>query len=118
MIFGRPCARLYSVEFQKCGLPLVHTLVWLVPQHKITPDKIDNIVCAEIPDSALDPELHQIVVSNMAHGPCGSINPASPCMENGQCSKKYPKPFIPETQQGANSYPLHKKEEALKMVDR
>jgi len=109
MIFGRPCARLYSVEFQKRGLPHAHILVWLVPEHKITPDKIDNIICAEIPDPALDPELHQIVVSNMVHGPCGSINPTSPCMENGQCSKKYPKPFILETQQGADSYPLYRR---------
>jgi len=44
MIFGRPCARLYSVEFQNCGLPHAHILV---PEHKIMPDKIDNIVCAE-----------------------------------------------------------------------
>jgi len=50
-------------------------LVWLVPEHKIPPDKIDKIVSAEIPDPALDPELHQIMVSNMVHGPCGSINP-------------------------------------------
>jgi len=80
--------------------------VWLVPEHKITPDKIDNIVCAEIPDPTLDPELHQIVVSNMVYGPCGSINSTSPCMDNGHCTKKYPKSFISETQQGADSYPL------------
>jgi len=72
-------------------------------------DKIDNIVSAEIPDPALDPELHQIMVSNMVHGPYGSINPTSPCMENDKCSKKYPKPFISETQQGADSFPLYRK---------
>ena len=31
--------------------------------------------CAEIPNPTVDPELHQIVMSNMVHGPCGSINP-------------------------------------------
>jgi len=30
-------------------------------------------------------------------------------MKNGQCSKKYPKPFISETQQGADSYPLYRR---------
>jgi len=55
MIFGRPCARLYSVEFQKHGLPHAHILVWLVPEHKIMPDKIDNIVYTEIPDPAAAP---------------------------------------------------------------
>jgi len=53
MIFGRPCARLYSVEFQKRGLPHACILIWLIPEHKITPDKIDNIICAEIPDQQL-----------------------------------------------------------------
>ena len=73
------------------------------------PDKIDDAVCAEIPDPTLDPELHQIVVSNMVHGPCGSINPDSPCMELGHCSKTYPRPFLQETQLGADSYPLYKR---------
>ena len=87
-------AWLYSIEWQKRGLPHVHILLWLTSEHKITPDKIDDYVCAEIPDPVNDPALHQIVMSNMVHGPCGSINPTSPCMEHGQCSKKYPKPYI------------------------
>ena len=78
------CWTLYSVEFQKHGLPHANFLVWPVPEHKITSDKIYSIVCAEIPDPALDPELYQIVMSNMVHG---SINPTSPSMENGQCTQ-------------------------------
>ena len=66
-------------------------------------------MCAEIPDPVLDPELHQIVMSNMVHGPWRSINHASPCMKHGQCSKKYPKPFVPETQLGTDSYPLYRR---------
>ena len=77
--------------------------MWLIPEHKITPDKIDDIVCTEIPDPVLDPELHHIVISNMVHGLSG---PASPCMEHGQCSKKY---LTQETQQGADSYPLYRR---------
>ena len=83
MIFGKQPARLYSIEWQKYGLPHVHILI---PEHKITPDKIDY-VCAEIPDPECDPELHRIVMSNTVHGPCGSIYPDSPCMEHGQCSR-------------------------------
>ena len=78
MIFGKPGARLYSIEWQKCGLPHCHLLLWLIPEQKITPDTIDDVICAEIPDPTVDPELHQIVTCNMVHGPCGSINPDSP----------------------------------------
>ena len=88
------------------GLPHCH-LLWLSADHRITPDKIDDVIYAETPDPSVDPELHQIVISNMVHGPCGCINP--PCMQDGQCSKKYPKQYIAETQLGANSYPLYKR---------
>ena len=84
MIFGKQPARLYSIEWQKRGLPHAHILIWLIPEHKITPDKIDDVVCAEIPDPECDPELHQIVMSNMVYGLCSGINPDSPCMEHGQ----------------------------------
>ena len=44
MIFGKLCAWLYSIEWQKCGLLHAHNLDWLIPEHKITPDKIDDTV--------------------------------------------------------------------------
>ena len=48
-------------------------------------------------------------MSNMVHGPCGSINPQFPCMQNGLCSKKYPKHFMSESQLGSDSYLLYKR---------
>ena len=109
MVFGKAQAWLYSIEWQKCGLPHCHLLLWLSADHRITPDKIDNVICAEIPDPSVDPELHQIVMSNTVHGPCGCINPNSSCMQDGRCSKKYPKQYIAETQLGADSYPLYRR---------
>ena len=41
--------------------------------------------------------LQQIILTNMVHGPCGKINPNSPCMVDGKCSKGYPKPFCKTT---------------------
>ena len=98
MVFSKAQAWLYSIEWQKRGLPHCHLLLWLSAEHRVTPDKIDDVVCAEIPNPSVDPELHQIVMSNMVHGPCSCINPNSPCMQDGRCSKKYPKQYIVETQ--------------------
>ena len=90
-------AWLNSIEWQKRGLPHCHLLLWLSAEHRITPDKRDDVICAEIPDSFGDPELHQIVMSNMVHGPCGCINPDSPCMQDGHRSKRCPKQYMIET---------------------
>ena len=109
MVFGKPQAWLYSIEWHKRGLPHCHLLLWLSAEHRITPDKIDDVICAEIPDPSIDPELNQIVMSNMVHGPCGCINPNSPCMQDGHCSKRYPKQYMSETQLGADSYPLYRR---------
>lgn len=79
---------MYSIVWQKRGLPHAHILIWLV--RKITPDQIDNIISAEIPDEISDPELFQVVTKNMIHGPCGQINIYSPCIIDGKCSKRYP----------------------------
>ena len=65
--------------------------MWLIPKHKITPDKIDDVVCTEIPDPTVDPEMHEIVMSYMVRRSCGSIIPDSSCMEDGFCTKNYPK---------------------------
>ena len=75
MVFGKPQAWLYSIEWQKRGLPHCHLLLWLSADHRITPDKIDDVICAEIPDPSVDLELHQIVISNMVHGPVVASTP-------------------------------------------
>ena len=45
----------------------------------------------------------------MVHGPCGSFNHSSPCMQDGKCTKKYPKAFNSETQLDTNGYPLYRR---------
>ena len=45
MVFGKAQAWLYSIEWQKHGLPHCHLLLWLSADHRITPDKIDNVIC-------------------------------------------------------------------------
>ncbi|XP_049310614.1 uncharacterized protein LOC125778131 isoform X2 [Bactrocera dorsalis] len=66
-VFGEVRCWMYSIEWQKRGLPHAHILIWLV--RKIRPDQIDKAISAEIPDEAIDPQLFDVVTKNMIHGP-------------------------------------------------
>jgi len=80
-------------------------LLWL--QTKIQPDEIDKIISAEIPNKDRDPILYEIVFKNMIHG--RELNIRSPCMNNGKCSKKYPRKLVKDTQTGDDGYPTYRR---------
>ena len=42
-IFGPVCARLYSIEWQKRGLPHLHCIVWMAPDNKMRLQDIDAV---------------------------------------------------------------------------
>ena len=63
------------------------------------------------PDEVEDPikkaerkSLEKIVLNTMVHNECGRNNPQSPCMENGRCSKSFPKDFQKETSVDPDNY--------------
>ncbi|KAL3618575.1 hypothetical protein CASFOL_037657 [Castilleja foliolosa] len=92
--FGEVAADLYTIEFQKRGLPHCHTLIWVSPPYKVREAAdVDKYISAEIPDPSVDPELYKIVTELMMHGPCGLARLNSPCMREGTCSKSFPKTF-------------------------
>ncbi|XP_071578043.1 uncharacterized protein [Temnothorax nylanderi] len=106
-LFGKVCCYMYSVEWQKRGLPHIHILLWL--EQRIFSDMIDKVICAEIPDPLKDSLLHNIVKANMIHGPCGGLNYNSPCMKEGRGSKRYPRIFKNDTQTGGDGYPQYRR---------
>lgn len=109
-IFGNVKAHTVTIEFQKRGLPHAHILLILDAESKPkSTEDIDGIVCAEIPDKNVNPNLHKIVTSQNVHGPCGSINPASPCMVDNRCGKAFPKLFQDSTVVTESSYPLYRR---------
>ena len=109
-IFGKSVAHVYTIEFQKRGLPHVHILLTLTLNDKFTnPEQIDKFICAEIPDQVEQPRLYNIVTRCMIHGPCGASFPNAPCMENGKCKKLFPKALREETSHYDKGYPLYRR---------
>ena len=96
-------AYLYTIEFQKHGLPHAHIVVFLKPDAKLcTPEDIDSLMSSEFPVD--NDELLQLIKKFMVHTPCGNQNPSAPCMVNGSCSKSFPKAFRAETTVTEDSY--------------
>ena len=106
-VFGETRCWMYSVQWQKRGLPHAHILIWLV--EKIKPNEVDEVISAEIPNEQVDPGLHEVVIKNMIHGPCGTLNQNAPCMVDGKCSKRYPRTLISQTITGNDGYPLYRR---------
>ncbi|GFQ81719.1 ATP-dependent DNA helicase [Trichonephila clavata] len=49
----------FNQEWQKRGFPHAHILLRL--EDKIKPGSIGKVICAELPDSTLDPALYEII---------------------------------------------------------
>jgi hypothetical protein len=75
----------------------VHIIIWLAKDEPLSAHKIDYYISAQLPDPKNDPIGYDAVSSFMIHGPCGCLNPNSPCMSEGKCTKFYPKEFCDQT---------------------
>ncbi|GJV93168.1 DNA helicase [Tanacetum coccineum] len=88
--FGKVVAVLYTVEFQKRGLPHCHTLLWIHESIRVL-----NVFSMK---SIRDPQGHRIVLELMMHGPCGLANPSATCTQNSsRCKKDFPKEYCNQT---------------------
>ena len=112
-VFGSAVAYVYTIEFQKRGLPHMHCLIFLRdPDKLLTPEAIDSCIWARWPDPETQPLLFETVKKCMVHGPCGAENPNAPCMvDDGRggkiCSKGFPKSFQEFTTMDRHGYPLY-----------
>ncbi|XP_076052787.1 uncharacterized protein LOC143032201 [Oratosquilla oratoria] len=92
--FGAVKAHLYSVEWQKRGLPHAHILLWMAV--RVTADTVAQIIRAEIPDKEKEPRLYETVTRCMIHGPCKGYDESQICCHGksakpDQCGKGFPK---------------------------
>lgn len=101
-IFGKAIAYVYTVEYQKRGLPHIHLIVFLDRSCRLTtPQRIDSLISSELPDPVHEPVLFELVKTHMIHGPC---RPGQCLNDDGFCSRGFPKPFQPETEITGESY--------------
>ena len=64
---------MYTIEFQKRGLPHAQILLWLSDSNKLENAKhIDEVISAELPHPDLYPKLSKVVKTYMIHGLCGA----------------------------------------------
>jgi hypothetical protein len=115
-LFGPYQAHVYTIEYQKRGLPHIHLLLWLSSSVQfLTAERIDEVICAELPPESWGPEFRAIVTGQMTHGPCGDDYLDAPCMARRFpmsplcCQKNFPKPFAPVTVVHEDRYPEYRR---------
>ncbi|XP_042065404.1 uncharacterized protein LOC121808911 [Salvia splendens] len=108
---------IYTIEFQKRGLPHAHILFFLSNEDKQPhPRRIDEIISAEIPGPLIDPYYYECVKELMMHGLCGVVRKSSPCMRYGRCTKYYPKKFVSDTVFDDDGYPIYRRRDNGRVV--
>ncbi|XP_031096827.1 uncharacterized protein LOC116001065 [Ipomoea triloba] len=101
---------IYTIEFQKRGLPHAHILLFLANIERSNPIQfMDTVISAEIPNKTVDQQYFNAVEEFMLHGPCGHVRRQSPCMVNGKCSKHFPKKFSDSSSFDPDGYPIYRR---------
>ena len=113
--FGSVAGFVYTIEYQKRGLPHMHLLVFLEQQDKIrTVQQVDALISAQLPDPNIHPQLHSAVSKYMLHGPCSPQR----CLENNVCKKCFPKAFTNQTIIKEDGYPDYARPENGRTVQK
>jgi hypothetical protein len=74
-----------------------------------TPEDINQIISAEIPNPHSQKELYHLVKKHMMHGPCGVPGKTTPCTRKGLCAKFFPKKWKEETIVDSEGFPIYRR---------
>ena len=67
------------------------------------------MISAQLLDKGKYPRLFKAVTKLLMSDPCSMANPKSPCMNEGKCSKLFPKKFVESTTFDKDGYPIYKR---------
>ena len=92
----------------------MHVLIYKHIYNNITITRFlfdrNSFISAELPDSTQDLILHNMILKQMVHGPCGDLNRNSPCMQYGwPLYKILSTMLLKETQTSQDGYPLYRR---------
>ena len=100
--------RYHVIEFPKQGLPHAPLVLTFKQDNRLLgAADVVSIISAKIPSRQQFPLLHETILNQMMHGPCGQDDPNCPCMINNACSKKFPFPFCDKTNINVQEYPQY-----------
>ncbi|KAK2370682.1 hypothetical protein QL285_083707 [Trifolium repens] len=74
-----------------------------------TPEDINQIISAEIPNPHSQKELYHLVKKHMMHGPCGVPGKTTPCTRKGPCANFFPKKWKEETIVDSEGFPIYRR---------
>lgn len=111
-IFGPVKAYVCRVEWQARGLPHAHML-FILADKVLSARHVDDIISAELPDPAADPEYFELVVRHMLHPRCDEDTDHG-CRrdKNGDicdCCRGYPMNMSRETAVVTDGYPKYRR---------
>jgi hypothetical protein len=125
-IFGNVPALIYTVKYQKKGLPHAHIIIFLTGGHAFSePETIDNLIRAELPNRTLDPNrsLTEIVKQVMVHSLYKFLKPRAICIKKAHANalltyfKRFPKPFANKTIINSDGYPEYRRRRTVDSVN-
>ena len=117
-VFGPWLGWVWTIEYQKRGLPHLHLLVFLRTDYQfLTATNIDGFISAELPptNNATNQELRGIIETTMVHTHCIANNGSAQCMQGldpfsvQTCRKGYPRSFQAETIINEDGYPTYRR---------
>ncbi|KAF8113549.1 hypothetical protein N665_0048s0010 [Sinapis alba] len=118
-LLGKTVSAIYTIEFQKRGLPHAHILLFMDSKYKLpNAEDIDRIISAKIPDKTEQLILYDVVKDMMIHGPCGKVNRDSPCMQDGKCTKFFPRKHVEKTTVDDQGYHVYRRRENGSYVEK